>query len=155
MADLLGYYSKSPGSGFWILTHNDLLIGLIAVDASPDSISSEPPKNKRASGGERQESKGTTGTATVRHFYVDEAYRPSGVQDDLLNHAVRFTFNSDNAIKRIQASELSLSPYIRKCLQGLGFSLAEETQSLGMFGWKLAARWLERDVWLGMSKDAR
>ena len=147
MTDLLGYYSRSPGSGFWVLTHKDHIIGLIAVDA--------PSEKKAGSGAERQESEGTAGTAIIRHFYVDEAYRPSGVQEDLLDHAVRFTFSSDNAIERIQASDLSLSPYIRKCLQRIGFNSAEKTQSLGVFGWKLAMRWLERDVWLRTSKQGK
>ena len=155
MADLMGYYSRSPGSGFWVLTHNDLFVGLIAVDASRDSTSSDPPRKQRGSEIEDREFKETTGIATIRHFYVDEAYRPSGVQEDLLNHAVRFTFTSDNTIKRLQASDLSLSPYIGKCLQIADFSFAEKTQTLGVFRWKLAVRWLDRDAWLRTLKDGR
>jgi GNAT superfamily N-acetyltransferase len=125
MHDILDYYSRSPSSGFWILDYDDHFVGLIALDASAQVAE----------------------TAVVRHFYVDEVYRSSGVQVDLVRHAVQVAFDSDDKILRINASDSPLTPYIGTCLQEAGFAVEYPIEEVGLFKWKIYMRTLEREVW--------
>lgn len=125
MHDILGYYSRSPSSGFWILDYDNHFVGLIALDASAQLAE----------------------TAVVRHFYVDEVYRSSGVQVDLVKHAVQIAFDSDDRILRINAPDSLLTPYIGSCLQEAGFVVDYPIEEVGLFKWKIHMRTLEREVW--------
>ncbi|RDB28443.1 hypothetical protein Hypma_015474 [Hypsizygus marmoreus] len=145
MFDILGYYSRSPSSGLWILDYGDLFVGLIALDASNDSQLTTIGK---AGGG----TKGTASTATIRHFYVDEAYRTTGIQEDLLNHAVQFAFDADPRVQQIRAPDSPLIPYVRASLRDAGFVLDEHTQRVGVLGWKLGMRVLDKKDFKGRPK---
>lgn len=141
MSDISGYYSRSPSSGFWILDYGERFVGLIAIDASQADTAS-------GAGSSKKTLKGTSATATIRHFYVTEEFRASGVQDDLLTHAVRHTFRSDAAVLRITAHESSLIPYIPKCLGKHGFQKVDKAEKVvGLFRWKFCMRILERGNW--------
>lgn len=156
MSDIASYYSRSPSSGFWILDYGELFVGLIALDASHDSLSTSPTKALPKATGNKNKNKGpklgTAPTATIRHFYVDETYRSSGIQEDLLTHATRFAFNADPTLKRIRAPDSPLISYIRDCLRNAGFVLEEHTKTVGAFGWKLGMRGLDREDWATRSK---
>ncbi|KAJ7487658.1 hypothetical protein B0H11DRAFT_2014324 [Mycena galericulata] len=130
MRDILGHYSRSPASGFWILEFDGHFVGLIALDASIDDASN------------------TSHIATIRHFYVQEPYPASGIQNDLLSHAVNHCFNSEGSlVQEIKAGDSPLVPYARKALQQAGFILQKNTEAVGVFRWKLGIRSLQRDVW--------
>ncbi|KAF7339423.1 hypothetical protein MSAN_02156400 [Mycena sanguinolenta] len=131
------YYSRSPASGFWILELGEKFVGLIALDASIE----DSAKNRKG--------KTTTSeTATIRHFYVQEPYPASGVQDDLLSHAVNHCFNATPAVvQRIKSADSPLIPYTRKALKEAGFVLEENTETVGVLRWKLGLRSLQRDAW--------
>jgi len=135
LRDISAHYSRDPGSGFWLLEYGDQIIGLIAVDASnnPDESSASNSKGK---------------TATIRHFYVDEAYRSANIQEDLLEQAVKHAF-SDPKVQRIEAFDSPLVPYLRACLRDAKFQLDHNTKKVGLFRWSLGVRYLNRDEWKG------
>jgi hypothetical protein len=128
--DPKAYYSRSPPSGFWILEYGVRFVGIIALDASLDSTSDEPAP-----------------TATIRHFFVEDEYRSSNIQADLLSYAVGHAFQSDNIVQQIKASDSPLAPYARVALRSSGFQLEEYTDKVGVFGWKLGVRILKRVEW--------
>ncbi|KAF9453768.1 hypothetical protein P691DRAFT_657591 [Macrolepiota fuliginosa MF-IS2] len=109
------YYGKSPASGFWVLEYGTAFIGLIALDAN------DAKKTKKG---------------FIRHFYVEEAYRKTNIQDDLLKHAVKTAFDKSPAIQSIEGVDaLALAPHIHDCYQRAGFRLSQEYQSAGILGW--------------------
>ncbi|KAJ7631036.1 hypothetical protein FB45DRAFT_917260 [Roridomyces roridus] len=123
MQDIHSHYSKSPASGFWILEFGEKFVGLIALDASTSSR-----------------------TATIRHFYVQEPYPASNIQNDLLSHALNHCFSSSK-VQQITTIESPLVPYAREALRKAGFVLEKTTETVGVFGWKLVASSLQRAVW--------
>ncbi|THV04894.1 hypothetical protein K435DRAFT_826698 [Dendrothele bispora CBS 962.96] len=123
------YYNRSPSSGFWILDFGERFVGLIAVDGASET------KKQPAE------------TAIIRHFYVDEPYRVAGVQKDLLEHAVRHTFDSDPTVQRIETTTSALTSYAQRSLAELGFRTVEKTKRVGILGWELERRVLERGDW--------
>ncbi|KAK7463630.1 hypothetical protein VKT23_005569 [Stygiomarasmius scandens] len=129
LSDISGHYAQSPSSGFWILDYGDRFVGLIAVDAY------QPEANR------------TSDTVIIRHFYVEEPYRAAGVQQDLLEHAIRHVFNSDPTVQRVETTTSELTRYAQKVLSDLGFRLAERQQRVGILGWQLERRVLERSDW--------
>jgi len=135
LRNISAYYSRDPGSGFWLLEYRDNFVGLIAVDASnkPDTTSASDSKGK---------------TATIRHFYVDEPFRVANIQEDLLQHAIKHAF-SDPEVQRIEAFDSPLVPYLRTCLRSAGFQLDHHTKKIGLLGWNLGVRYLNRDEWKG------
>jgi GNAT superfamily N-acetyltransferase len=143
--DLKAHYSHSPSSGFWILEYGVRFIGIIGVDASLDSTSDEPTtlKDKK----KNIPAKKSSPTATIRHFFVEEEYRSADIQTDLLSYAVLHAFRSDDTVQRIKASDSPLAPYARETLRSSGFQLEEHTDKVGIFGWKLGIRILERVEW--------
>lgn len=150
LSNISEYYSRSPSSGFWILDYGEQFVGLIALDAYQETltIASSPVSQKKAPNQkERLKSDGTTSTAIIRHFYVDEAYRSSGIQSDLLAHAIQIAFGSNPSLQRIKAPDSSLITYIRSCLREAGFQLDCVTGRVGVYGWKLGRRTLEREDW--------
>jgi GNAT superfamily N-acetyltransferase len=138
--DISAYYSRHPSSGFWILEFNEKLIGIIALDAAPQVDPDEPSSKKK-------KSLLSSPTAVIRHFYVEEPYRKSNIQTDLLTHAVEHAFRSGPSLERIEASETPLARYIQKSLRSLGFQLKEHTKTVGIYGWKLGRAVLERSEW--------
>lgn len=119
------YYSKNPASGFWILEYGNKFVGLIALDAAQHSSK----------------------TGLIRHFYVDEMYRPANIQDDLLKHAVNYAFAKSSSLQRIEAQDSPLVPYLRPCLRKAGFALEHPTEHVGVFRWKLVKCYLEKGDW--------
>lgn len=83
----------------------------------------------------KKPSSGTSSTATIRHFYVDEQYRPSGIQADLLAHALRHVQSS--SVKRIQAKDFVLASYLSKSLQNAGFVKSGLLEKVGIFRWPI------------------
>jgi hypothetical protein len=142
--DLKAYYARSPSSGFWILEYGVRFIGIIAVDASLDPTPDDAnPKTKKTSLPVRKSSP----TATIRHFFVEEEYRTSDIQTDLLSYAVHHAFKSDDTVRQIKASDSPLAPYARETLRSTGFQLEAHVDKVGIFRWKLGIRILERAEW--------
>jgi hypothetical protein len=139
VVDIPAHYSNCPASGIWILDYGETFVGLIAIDASkPIDDPAMVKSNKK---------KGTSSTATLRHFYVQEQYRKAKVQDDLLAHALRHAFSSDGIVQCIRATDSPLIPYARESLRSAGFKLLEYTEEVGVLRWKLGLRMLERADW--------
>ncbi|XP_006454382.1 hypothetical protein AGABI2DRAFT_197421 [Agaricus bisporus var. bisporus H97] len=113
----IDYYNQSPASGFWILEFGENFVGLIALDANDAK---------------------DTRRAVIRHFFVHEVYRKTGIQDDLLGHALKHTFNKSPTLESIVAVDTpALVPYIHECLTKAGFKQLTDNQSIGIMGlWK-------------------
>jgi GNAT superfamily N-acetyltransferase len=140
------YYSRSPASGVWILEYDDKFVGLLALDASLDSEvirreeSVQLVKNKNK--------KSTSETATIRHFYIEEQYRSTKIQDDLLAHALNHAF-SEPKVQHVKATEPTLLSYIGACLQRAGFTRDEGVKAtFGFMGWEVYSQTLERERWV-------
>ena len=125
MIDVVAHYSRAPSSALWVLEFKDKVIALVAFDAQGHS------------------------TALVRHFYIDEQYIPSHVQDDLLSHAVKYAFESNPELERITAPDSPLTPHLRRSLRAVGFQLDTNaaTETVGVFRWKFGMRMLDRAKW--------
>lgn len=141
LRDIASYYAQCPESGFWILEYGSIFVGLLALDASTEAPSVAGKKNKS------KPKKGTSPTATIRHFYIEEPYRKTGIQEDLLNHAVRHAFNASREVQAIKAADSPLALYAREAYKKKGFALEKYTEKVGVFGWKLGERKLERSAW--------
>lgn len=148
--DIRSYYKRSPASGFWILEYGANFVGLIALDASIDSESDRLASKETIA---KAKKKGTSRIAKIRHFYVEEPYRVAGIQKDLLDHAVRHAFTSSSAVEVIKAADSPLLTYIRECLRSAGFQLQKHTDKVGVFGWKLGERTLEKADWEKAAKN--
>jgi GNAT superfamily N-acetyltransferase len=133
----------------WILEFGDAFVGLVALDASLDSESSDLISSEK----KNNIKKGTSRIATIRHFYVEEPYRGVGIQKELLDHAVRHAFNSDSTVRTIKAADSPLVPYVRACLRSAGFQLQKHTGKVGVLAWKLGQRTLERENWEKAGKE--
>ncbi|KAK7058920.1 hypothetical protein VNI00_001544 [Paramarasmius palmivorus] len=140
--DMLQYYSRSPASGLWLLEYNGHPVGICALDASLDS-----EKVALSTTSERPDvsSKGTSQTAVIRHFFIDEPYRKVDIQKDLLHHAIRHAFSADSKVQMIKMTCSSLTYYVTKGLKDEGFTLERETSSLGVYGWKTGIWTLDKD----------
>ncbi|KAG6812494.1 hypothetical protein H0H92_002601 [Tricholoma furcatifolium] len=136
MGNILTHYTRNPASGLWILEYGRLFVGLIALDVTSESTTK----------GGKKSPKGVS-SAIVRHFYVDEVYRGSGIQEDLLAHALRTAFSAEPNLKVVHATDSQLLPYARNCLRDAGFVLEENTKTIGVFRWKLGKRTLSREEW--------
>jgi len=98
------HYIKHKASGFWLLEYGDKFVGLLGLDEG-----------------------------VIRHFYVEPVYRPSGVQQDLLDHAVKHAFA--NGATSVEAFECPLVPYHRQCLESAGFVPSGREKTLGLLRW--------------------
>lgn len=150
LAHIEAWYSRSPSSGVWILEYGDRFVGLIALDASLDSASTSAfsGKDALAKRGKKVEyPKGTGYTAVIRHFYVDEAYRSAGAQQDLLKFALKHAFESDPAVQEIHCDDTPLRKYVGDALRKAGFQLEWQTEKVGILGWQNCVRTLSRDKW--------
>jgi len=119
-----------------LLEYGEKFIGLIAIDSSAG-----------ASKAKSNHAKGPSSVALIRHFYVEEKYRPSDIQSDLLDHAVKHAFGSRNKIKSIRATDSPLSPYTRQCLRKAGFKMEPEKQKMGALRWEVGTSVLSRGQW--------
>lgn len=154
MSDIPAYYSRYPSSGFWILDYGNQFLGLISLDASPDSVPTQSTSLRKSTGNRKKAATqgGSAKTAIIRHFYIDEVYRGSGIQADLLRHAVQSAFDSDEQVLHIRAIDSPLNNYIHSCLQEAGFAIEHPIEEVGLFRWKIDMRTLERDVWESSSR---
>ncbi|KAI0348050.1 hypothetical protein BDW22DRAFT_1350191 [Trametopsis cervina] len=144
------YYSRSPSSGVWILEFGPKFVGLVCVDASQDSLSEETLKDADKDDKKYLQNKwrkGTSNTAVIRHYYVMEQYRETGITDDLLEYVIKQTFNNDKTVKSIRATESRLEKWTTKALQQQGFTIEKTVGKLGLLGWELRSRVLTRKVW--------
>ncbi|KZV71315.1 hypothetical protein PENSPDRAFT_606122 [Peniophora sp. CONT] len=150
MVDIPAYYDRSPASGFFILQYGEKIIGLVAVDASIDAITNKAiVKDSKFTADESKQllhGKGTSEVATIRHFFAEEAYHSTGIEGDLLRHAVGCAFKE----KAVQTVRISVSPFKRTLLQELiklGFASGESDGKLGRFGWQWKWYTLSRSRW--------
>lgn len=147
------YYSRSPSSGIWILEYGTRFVGFIAVDASPDSTSNEVVVTAESKT-KVNYTKGTSETAVIRHFFVDEPYRPVNVQADLLQLAVAQVFQSSPKVTTIKAVRSALTSYTAKVLRQEGFKAEKELDRIGILRWKRKIMSLDRQTWEKKSKSA-
>jgi len=153
VADIQKYYSRSPSSGLFILEYGTKFIGLVAIDASKDSQSDQSFVKKDEDGklladkSKNFYSSGTSSTATIRHFFVDEPYRTSEVQDDLLEFAVRHAFTTTQDVNVIKVSATTLHDYAHRSLGRLGFTVEKHVRKIGVYGWSLDIMSLEKARW--------
>ena len=150
MVDIPAYYARSPASGFFILQYGEKIIGLVAIDASTDATTDKPIiKDAKFTAEESKQllhGKGTSRVATIRHFFTEEAYRSTGIEEDLLRHAVGCAFK-DAAVMTVR---MAVSPFKRTLLQELnklGFTFGDSDGKLGPFGWQWQWYTLSRSRW--------
>ncbi|KIJ68391.1 hypothetical protein HYDPIDRAFT_165250 [Hydnomerulius pinastri MD-312] len=153
VADIKKYYSRSLSSRFCILEYGGKFIGFIGIDASTDSQSDQSFVKKSKDGklivdkSKDFYSKGTSSIATIRHFYVDEPYRKSGVQDDLLAFAARLAFAMPNDVQSIKTAATPLLDYVQESMRDFGFTVEKTVGKVGVYGWSLDIMSLERARW--------
>ncbi|KAI8995581.1 hypothetical protein BD414DRAFT_435611 [Trametes punicea] len=150
LVDIPAYYSRSPSSGFWILEYGDRFVGMIALDASLDAESDQTVDSgslKKDRSGQVKMTKGTSKVATIRHFYVEEPYRRAGMQDDLLEHALKHAFTSDTRLESVRAADSPLRSYIGDSLRKHGFRLEKKAESVGALRWQNSIQILDRKRW--------
>lgn len=150
LLDIATYYGRSPSSGVWVLVYGDKFVGFVAVDASVDSRSDETVTDAAQEDRrylQRIAKPGTSSVATIRHFYVMEEYRATGVQNDLLEIAVRNAFENDRAVKSIRAVESALEDWATRAYQDLGFVIDKKIGKVGVLGWDLRSRILTKEKW--------
>ncbi|KAG6381214.1 hypothetical protein JVT61DRAFT_5617 [Boletus reticuloceps] len=152
-ANLQKYYTRSPSSGLFILEYGSKFIGLVAVDASKDSQSEQSFTKKTekrhvlAGKIDHFYSSGTSSVATIRHFYVEERFRKSNVQQDILAFVARHVFTTAQDVKVIKASATPLLGYKYSSLRELGYSVEKQVGKVGILGWRVDAMSLERARW--------
>lgn len=152
-ANLQKYYGRSPSSGLFILEYGGKFIGIVAIDASKDSQSEESFVKKTEQGHILADqtknfyTSGTSSVASIRHFYVEEQFRKSNVQQDILAFAARHVFTTAQDVKVLKSLATPLLGYKYDSLRELGFSIEKQAGKLGIFGWKVDAMSLERARW--------
>lgn len=140
------YYSRSPASGIFFLEYGDRFVGLIAIDASPDSIKDDVIVTADSKA-KVSFTKGTSDVATIRHFFIEEPYRAVNMQTDLLRFALRHALQVSTKVKSVRATESSLVPYVGKVLREEGFKAESVVEKLGTFRWPKRSMVLERNTW--------
>jgi GNAT superfamily N-acetyltransferase len=127
----------------WILEYDGLFVGLIGLDAAPPSNASTKTPNTR---NRSRIASVTAERAEIRHFYVEEPYRKTNVQDDLLQHALTQAFENGN-VKTVGAVASGLQSYISKSLVRAGFKYEDVVKKVGTLGWKIENMVLAREDW--------
>ena len=140
-----GYYSRSPSSGVWIYEFGNKFVGLVAVDASTDSLSEETVLSLEKD--KVKPTKGSSKTATIRHLYTAELYRPALPQDDLITFAVNHAFKKSPSIENIRIEPSPLARYLGQALTRKGFKVVGRGQKVGLFGWTTLTYELTREDW--------
>jgi len=153
LLNIQSYYARSPASGLWLLEYGDKLIGLIAIDASPDAtydelFTEQKPEVLKA----RLNKKGTSRVATIRHFFTEEAFKRVNIEDDLLQFAVESTFK-DRSVNAIRTLASPLRPGILSSLRRNKFSKGDRVETVGILGWEVNWYTLERSQWKGAAKE--
>ncbi|KAI0030671.1 hypothetical protein K488DRAFT_79531 [Vararia minispora EC-137] len=150
MLDIPTYYARSPASGFFILQWGDKIIGLAAVDASYNSTNDTPlTKGVKLDAQQTKDlltGKGTSKVVTIRHFFSEEGYRSAGIEEDLIQNAIRKAF-SDAKVQTIRVSVSPLKRTFIKCLRKSHFVEGESDGKLGPFGWEWRWYTLDREKW--------
>ncbi|TFK57240.1 hypothetical protein OE88DRAFT_1650879 [Heliocybe sulcata] len=142
--DLAAYYARSPSSGLWLLELGNTFVGLIAVDASLDSTTDlDLAKDAKPD----YEKKGTSTVAIIRHFHVEEQFRKIDIQDDLLEHALRKTFEGDEKVEKVRIVYCALAKYVDRALNKQGFRKVKESSVSGMTTVRFLESELERSTW--------
>jgi len=118
-------YGKPPSS-FDILEYEGRAIGLLAIDAAPKSV--QP------------------GRAYIRHYFVSDPYRESGVQNDLLTHAIPRLFASPD-IDSVEAPYSMLHPYVKKAFLEQGFKIASSRKNGHYISWEVGTALLTKEKW--------
>jgi len=118
-------YCKPPSS-FDILEYEGRTIGLLAIDATPKPA--QP------------------GRAYIRHYYVADPYRESGVQNDLLAHAIPRLFASPD-VSSVEAPYSMLHPYVKKALLEQGFKIASSHKKGHYISWEVGTALLTKEKW--------
>ena len=134
-----------------MLQYGDRVIGHIALDASVDADSDEAIADKtirKDKAGKVVLSKGTAKVATIRHFYVDEEYRPAGMANDLLEFALKHAFTADPKLEAVRATDSPLQAYVGDALRSHGFILERKTESFGALRWQSSVKILQRSRWV-------
>lgn len=155
MVEMDQYYSRSPSSGFWLLELGQTFVGMIAIDASQDALSRKTVEEGNAGNGGRSRkfSKGTSDTVMIRHFYVVEAYRRAGAQDDLLEFALQHAFKKSKTVQRTRATPSPFMPYLGQALKKAGFTVIEQGPKVGFIASKPTLTYeLTRDRWEEMQQ---
>ncbi|KAI0757047.1 hypothetical protein C8Q80DRAFT_1265030 [Daedaleopsis nitida] len=151
LVDIPRYYSRSASSGFWVLQYGDRIIGHIALDASLDADSDEALPDKtvimKDRIGQVAMPKGTSTIATIRHFYVDEEYRPAGMANDLLDFALSHAFTADAKLEAVRAYDSPLQSYIGVALRSQGFKLEKKAEKFGALRWQSTILIMDRGRW--------
>ncbi|EGN92965.1 hypothetical protein SERLA73DRAFT_116601 [Serpula lacrymans var. lacrymans S7.3] len=139
------HYSLSPSSGFFILEYGGDFVGLIGIDASKESLQ----EKTIASMGERLDSKNkaTSRIATIRHFHVEPPFRKAKIQNDLLKHALDHAFGASKTVQKVDGTDSPLVPYKTNCFKENGFGIEKTEGKLGLFGWALNLRTVDRATW--------
>jgi hypothetical protein len=118
-------YGKPPSS-FDLLEYEGRVIGLLAIDATPNPA--QP------------------GRARVRHYYVADPYRESGVQNDLLTHAIPRLFASPD-VTSVEAPYSMLHHYVKKALLHHGFKIASSRKNGHYISWEVGTALLTKEKW--------
>ena len=118
-------YCKPPSS-LDILEYEGRPIGIVAIDAAPKPA--QP------------------GRAYIRHYYIADPYRESGVQNDLLAHAIPRLFASPD-IDSVEAQYSMLSPYVKKALLEQGFKIASSRKNGHYISWEVGTALLTKEKW--------
>lgn len=148
MQDPLKHYSLTPASGFYVLENKQKPIGLIALDAS------STPTPSRTGSEAKGEVNATAATAIVRHFFVEEAYRITNIQLDLLEYALSRAFSARSSPHRVRIICSDLDTYKADALRAATFhpvskwdGNGSQEWKVGVFGWPY--RWIEitKDEW--------
>lgn len=150
MFNLSSYYTRSPSSGIWLLVYGEKFVGFIAIDASADSrddetVTEAAKEDKKYL--QRIARPGTSAVATIRHFYVMDEYRSTAIQNDLLEFAVRNTFEKERTVKSIRAIESTLDGWAIQAYQEQGFIVDKKIGKIGVLGWDVRSRVLTREKW--------
>ncbi|EJD03949.1 uncharacterized protein FOMMEDRAFT_167242 [Fomitiporia mediterranea MF3/22] len=156
MNDIKEYYGRSPSSGLWIYEYGNNFVGLIAVDASVDSLSEETLSSpsqrveRQGKGKERGSSGSSTGDSTiavVRHLYVAEQYRIADAQDDLISFALERVFGTSSSVERIRIIPSPLITYLGPSLRKAGFEVIGQGDQIGVLKWSTLIFELTRGKW--------
>lgn len=141
MKDLMTYYSQSPASGFYVLEHQKDSIGFIALNANP----STPSKKKQNISAE---------IAYIQHFYMEEMYRSTGVQSDLVEFALNRAFNPDNLgnPKRVRVLCSDVEPYKMAAFRKAKFHPVSKWEGDGPSQWK-SGIYTWKNVWLEVTRE--
>ena len=118
-------YGKPPSS-LDILEYEGRPIGLLAIDAT-----TKPTQ---------------AGRAYIRHYYISDPYRESGVQNDLLTHAIPRLFASPD-INSVEASYSMLHPYVKKALLEQGFKISSSRKNHLYINWEVGTALLTKEKW--------